>query len=86
MAELKRKSPWDEPPPLEAPAVVLATVAEVQAYSTPKPEPIPVQIPMRRINFDVPADLHRQLRMKAASDGVTIADVGRRLLEAWLKD
>jgi predicted GIY-YIG superfamily endonuclease len=39
--------------------------------------------PLARINFDVPADLHRQIRMKA-SEGVTIADVGRRLLEEWL--
>jgi hypothetical protein len=83
MAELKRKSPWDEPAPVEAPA---PTVQKRTVEVAPAAEPLPVAVPMRRINFDVPADLHRQIRMKVASEGVTIAEVGRQLLEEWLKD
>jgi hypothetical protein len=40
----------------------------------------------RRINFDVSAATHRRLRIKAATHGVTVAEVGRHLLEHWLDD
>jgi hypothetical protein len=83
MAELKRKSPWDEPP---APAAAPAPAELIQTNPPPASQPLPVAIPVRRINFDVPADMHRKLRIKVASEGTTIAEVGRRLLEQWLKD
>ena len=76
MAELKRKSPWDAPEVTPGPA---------PAPVDPAPPAMSVRAgAVRRINFDVPVDLHRKLRMKVASEGVTIADVGRRLLEQWL--
>jgi hypothetical protein len=81
MAELKRKSPWDEPPAAVAAPV---PVELIQTEPPPASEPLPVAIPVRRINFDIPADVHRQLRIKVASEGTTIAEVGRRLLEQWL--
>jgi hypothetical protein len=80
VAELKRKSPWDDPAPVQAPE----PVAVLRTEPKPAPAPIPVAIPVRRINFDVPADLHRQIRIKAVNEGVTIAELGRRFFEQWL--
>ncbi len=75
MAELKRKAPWDPPQAQVAPLVTVASSPATLGASKEKP---------RRINFDVPPDVHRRLRIKAASEGVTIAEVGRQLLEEWL--
>ena len=37
-----------------------------------------------RVNFDIDADLHRRLKVAAAEQGRTIADVARELLAGWL--
>ena len=77
MAEMKRKSPWD-PPASDPPAVA--------AVAPPPAETSPAAVSVRRINFDVPVDLHRRVRVKALSEGVTIAELGRDFFERWVND
>ena len=75
MAEVKRRSPWDQP---EMPAA--PTPSKLVATSGHSPTS-PAQV--CRINFDVTTELHRRLRVRAAQEGVTIAEVGRQLFEEW---
>jgi predicted HicB family RNase H-like nuclease len=37
---------------------------------------------MKRLTIDVPEDLHRQLKVKAATDGVKMAD----LVRGWIEE
>ncbi len=39
---------------------------------------------MKRISVEVEEKFHRQVKIKAAQDGVRIADVVRDLLKGWL--
>jgi hypothetical protein len=50
--------------------------------SAPAPSPDSVPIPTKRLTIDVSEDLHRRLKIKAASDGVKMADLVRR----WIED
>ncbi len=38
-------------------------------------------IVMKRLTIDVPEDLHRRLKVKAATDGMKMADMVRRWIE-----
>lgn len=37
---------------------------------------------MRRVNFDLPAELHARLKIYAAKRGVTVADILRQFVES----
>ncbi|MDJ0718838.1 MAG: toxin-antitoxin system HicB family antitoxin [Prochloraceae cyanobacterium] len=38
-------------------------------------------VKMKRLTLDIPESLHRKIKMKAASEGVAMADLLRELLE-----
>ena len=83
MAKVNRRSPWDEDQPAvieESPSAPV-TPAKVSTLT----KVAPASGASRRINFDVDDALHRRIRMKAASEGQTIAEVGRRLFDEWLE-
>ena len=40
---------------------------------------------MKRIVVNVPDEVHRAIRIKAAKTGETVSDVVRRALEAWVE-
>ena len=83
MAKVNRRSPWDEDQPAvtqESPSTP-TTPAKVSSLT----KVAPALGASRRINFDVDDALHRRIRMKAASEGQTIAEVGRRLFDEWLE-
>ena len=65
--------------------VSLKPGAEAGAEAWVKKEREPVQspqvVPMKRLTIDVPAELHRQLKMKAADEGVKMAD----LVRSWIQ-
>jgi hypothetical protein len=78
MAKVNRRSPWDEDQQ--------ATVEEPTPAKLPAPIKVaPASGASRRINFDVDDALHRRIRVKAANEGQTIAEVGRELFDKWLK-
>jgi hypothetical protein len=65
-------------PPTEAPSsvesfVAGAMLAQSQAGIRP-PKPV-------RLNLDLDPDLHRQLKLRAVSDGMTIAELVRGLIQ-----
>ena len=41
----------------------------------------PKPVRMKRFTIDVPADLHRRIKTKCASEGLQMADVLRQMLE-----
>jgi len=41
---------------------------------------------MRRMTITMPEDLHRQVKAKAALDGISIQEITNKLYEAWLTD
>jgi len=41
----------------------------------------PAKIPTKRLTIDIPEELHRLLKTKAAAEGVKMADIVRRLIE-----
>jgi len=48
---------------------------------TPAHEP-QSPIPIKRLTIDIPEDLHRRFKVKAASEGVKMADLVRSWIEA----
>lgn len=44
------------------------------------------QIPTKRVNFDLPVDLHTQLKLYAANQGMTIKDVLSRQIELLIRN
>ncbi len=83
MAKVNRRSPWDEDQPaaVEEPKPASAKSTKVSTLT----KVAPALGASRRINFDVDDALHRRIRVKAASEGQTIAEVGRRLFDEWLE-
>lgn len=53
----------------------------MQSSPTPLVEEVPAAI-MKRLTIDVPEELHRRLKVKAANDGVKMADLVRQ----WIED
>ena len=51
------------------------------ATTAPEEEGAPAPI-MKRLTIDIPEDLHRTLKVKAASEGVKMAD----LVRAWITE
>jgi hypothetical protein len=83
MAKVNRRSPWDEDQPAAAKELPSTPVVHAKVSTLNKVAPAPGA--SRRINFDVDDAQHRRIRMKAASEGQTIAEVGRRLFDEWLE-
>ena len=52
-----------------------AWVGEGHAPATPRG-------PQKRLTIDIPVELHRKLKVKAASDGVRMAD----LVRSWIEE
>jgi hypothetical protein len=83
MAKVNRRSPWDDDQPT---AVKEPTSTPVAPAEVPTPIKVaPAAGASRRINFDVDDAQHRRIRIKAASEGRTIAEVGRQLFDQWLE-
>ncbi len=53
----------------------------VQTETVEKPVSTPAPIVMKRLTIDVEEELHRQLKMKAAEEGVRMADLVRQWIE-----
>lgn len=83
MAKVNRRSPWDEDQPAAAEESPTTPVTPVNVSALTKVAPAAGA--SRRINFDVDDGMHRRIRVKAASEGQTIAEVGRRLFDEWLE-
>jgi ParG len=81
MAKVNRRSPWDDDQPATAEQSTPQTPAKMPSLT----KVAPASGASRRINFDVDDSLHRRIRVKAASEGQTIAEVGRRLFDEWLE-
>jgi hypothetical protein len=47
---------------------------------TPEQTP-PKTVPMKRFTIDVPADLHRRIKISCAAEGTKMADMLREILE-----
>ena len=47
----------------------------------PKAEPSPQKQQMKRLTLDIPAQLHQRIKVKAVTEGVTMVDMLRDLLE-----
>jgi predicted HicB family RNase H-like nuclease len=41
---------------------------------------------MKQINVRIPDELHRAVKMKAASQGRSMAEIIKEFLEQWVKD
>jgi hypothetical protein len=94
MAQLKKRNPYTMADPLadeggEEPAPVgpVGSVTPPPAPTGPvaTATPLPVQR-LVRVNFDVPQDLHTRIRMKAFSEGRSLKDVARELLQGWVNE
>ena len=83
MAKVNRRSPWDEDQPAVAEESPSTSVTSTKVPTLTKVAP--ASGASRRINFDVDDALHRRIRVKAASEGQTIAEVGRRLFDEWVE-
>ena len=83
MAKVNRRSPWDE----DQPAVVeeSPSTPSMPTKASALTKVAPASGASRRINFDIDDAKHRLIRIKAASEGQTIAEVGRRLFDEWLE-
>jgi hypothetical protein len=53
----------------------------MQSSATPPVEEVPPPI-LKRLTIDVPEELHRRLKVKAANEGVRMADLVRH----WIED
>ncbi len=93
MAQLKKRNPYtmadpladeggEEPPPVAPVASVMPPPATGPVANA---TPLPVQR-LVRVNFDVPQDLHTRIRMKAFSEGRSLKDVARELLQGWVNE
>lgn len=56
-------------------------VSDATTSTAPEEEGAPAPI-MKRLTIDIPEDLHRTLKVKAASEGVKMAD----LVRAWITE
>ncbi len=72
------KKPGTQDKPVDVEEWVANREALVDA-EPPKEEPKPEK--MKRLTVDLPESLHRALKLKAAAEGVTMADLLRELLE-----
>jgi hypothetical protein len=52
------------------------TTSEVQ------PPALPPKVPMKRLTFDIPADLHKRMKLACVQEGRDMAEVIREMLEA----
>jgi hypothetical protein len=97
MAQLKKRNPYtmadpladegrEEPlPPRAAGTPVLGPAGTPAIGPVDTPAPLPVQR-LVRVNFDVPQDLHTRIRMKAFSEGRSLKDIARELLQRWVNE
>ena len=67
-----------------SPAPVLTPQPDTPQLDLPPPEtgvPVkPARPPMKRLTFDVPADLHRRMRVACVTEGRDMAEVIRDML------
>jgi hypothetical protein len=64
----------DKPPALSTPAQ--------PASFAPESIPAAPRVPMKRLTFDIPADLHRRMKMACVAEEKDMAEVIRELLAA----
>jgi hypothetical protein len=72
--------PLTQTPPLPTPA-------EQPVVAAPPPAPAPIArapakatLPMKRLTFDIPADLHMRMKLACVREGVDMAEVLRELI------
>ncbi len=62
------------------------TTTPAATVTTTSPTPPPPREPTRRLTLDIPERLHRAMKIRAATTGVTMLDEVRALLEAHYSD
>lgn len=62
------------------------TPAPATTATATSPTPPPPREPTRRLTLDIPERLHRAMKIRAATTGVTMLDEVRALLEAHYGD
>ncbi|AFV14938.1 hypothetical protein OEM_p200150 (plasmid) [Mycobacterium intracellulare subsp. yongonense 05-1390] len=62
------------------------TATPAATVTTTSPTPPPPREPTRRLTLDIPERLHRAMKIRAATTGVTMLDEVRALLEAHYAD
>lgn len=76
-------SPRKKPDPADLDAFVQGRGGE-GARTEPEPAPHPPvpkpKAPMKRLTFDIPADLHRRIRIACVEQGIDMAEDLRRIL------
>jgi hypothetical protein len=78
-------NPRSKPAPEELDAFVHGgKPPEPQAELPPQvaPEPAAPKVPMKRLTFDIPADLHMRMKLECVRGGRDMADVIREMLAA----
>lgn len=63
-----------------------ATASPAAAPATSPISPPPAREPTRRLTLDIPERLHRAMKIRAATTGVTMLEEVRALLEAHYPD
>lgn len=62
------------------------TTTPAATVTTTSPTPPPPREPTRRLTLDIPERLHRAMKIRAATTGVTMLDEVRALLETHYSD
>lgn len=62
------------------------TTTPAATATTTSPTPPPPREPTRRLTLDIPDRLHRAMKIRAATTGVTMLEEVRALLEAHYSD
>lgn len=62
------------------------TTTPAPTVTTTSPTPPPPREPTRRLTLDIPERLHRAMKIRAATTGVTMLDEVRALLETHYSD
>lgn len=62
------------------------TTPPAATVTTTSPTPPPPREPTRRLTLDIPERLHRAMKIRAATTGVTMLDEVRALLETHYSD
>jgi len=73
-------NPRNKPAPADLDAFVHGS-RSLQPESTHPEPPVP-KVPMKRLTFDIPADLHKRMKLACVQEGKDMAVVIREMLEA----
>lgn len=63
------------------PVVSISPPGEAAAPNTAEPPAVTPKVPMKRLTFDIPADLHRRMKLTCVEQDRDMAEVLRELIE-----